>query len=100
MQILPYIVLRAGGAIPIVFTQQLYLRPNPIPGDRKSLELCLEGECLLYYQPQLDLQTGSLAGVEVLLGWHSPELGWIPPDRFIPIAFINWIDLARRANGF
>jgi predicted signal transduction protein with EAL and GGDEF domain len=43
---------------------------------------------------------GSLAGVEVLLGRHSPELGWIPPDRFIPIAFINWIDLVRRANGF
>jgi len=44
------------------------------------------GKCLLYYQPQLDLQTGSLAGVEVLLRWNSPELGWIPPDRFIPIA--------------
>jgi EAL domain-containing protein (putative c-di-GMP-specific phosphodiesterase class I) len=72
----------------------------PYTGDRKPLELCLEGECLLYYQPQLDLQTGSLAGVEVLLRSHSPELGWIPPDRFIPIAFINWIDLARRANGF
>ncbi len=41
---------------------------------------------MLYYQPQLDLQTGSLAGVELLLRWHSPELGWIPPDRFIPIA--------------
>jgi len=31
------------------------------PGDRKSLELCLEGECLLYYQ--LSLQTSSFAGV-------------------------------------
>jgi len=66
--------------------QQQYLRPNPIPMHRKPLELCWEGECLLYYQPQLDLQTGSLAGVEVLLRSHSPELGWIPPDRFIPIA--------------
>jgi EAL domain-containing protein (putative c-di-GMP-specific phosphodiesterase class I) len=100
MQILPYIVLRTRGAIPIVFTQQKYLPRIQYPGDRKSLELCLQGECLLYYQPQLVLQTDSLAGVEVLLGWHSPELGWIPPDRFIPIAFTNWIDLARRANGF
>ncbi|WP_445305562.1 EAL domain-containing protein [Microcoleus sp. herbarium2] len=48
---------------------------------------------MLYYQPQLDLQTGRLAGVEVLLRWHSPELGWIPSDRFTPIAFINCIDL-------
>ena len=29
------------------------------------------------------LQTGSLAGVEVLLRSHSPELGWIPPEQFI-----------------
>lgn len=35
MQILPYIVLRVRGAIPIVFTQQQYLRPNPIP--RRSI---------------------------------------------------------------
>ncbi|WP_445243360.1 hypothetical protein [Microcoleus sp. AR_TQ3_B6] len=46
------------------------------------------------------MQTGSLAAVEVLPGWHSPELGWIPPDRFISIAFINWIDLVPRAKGF
>jgi len=43
---------------------------------------------------------GSLAGVEVLLRWHSPEVGWIPPDRFIPIAFINWIDLAIEGMDF
>ena len=41
-----------------------------------------------------------VAGVEVLLRSHSPELGWIPPDRFILIAFIKWIDLALRAKGF
>ena len=35
IQILPYIVLRAEGAIPIIFTQQQYLRPNPIP--RRSI---------------------------------------------------------------
>ena len=55
---------------------------------------------MLYYQAQLDLQTGSLAGVEVPLGWPSPELGWIPPDRFIPIVFINRIDLALGGMDF
>ncbi|MGC9385484.1 MAG: EAL domain-containing protein [Hydrogenovibrio sp.] len=42
-------------------------------------------EFSLVYQPQLNLHTGRLDTVEVLLRWHNPKLGTIPPDRFIPI---------------
>ncbi|MEG4817914.1 hypothetical protein [Microcoleus sp. K5-D4] len=56
------------------------------PGDRKSLELPLEGECWLYDQPQLDWQICSLAGVKVIVGGHSPELAWVHGHRYIPIA--------------
>lgn len=41
---------------------------------------------LLHYQPQIDLEDGLLHGAEVLLRWHDPELGWIPPSEFVPIA--------------
>jgi diguanylate cyclase (GGDEF)-like protein len=43
-------------------------------------------EFQLYYQPKMDLSTGTIVGVEALLRWHHEERGWIPPDKFIPVA--------------
>jgi len=43
-------------------------------------------ELSLCYQPQLELTTGRVIGVEALLRWQNPELGAIPPGTFIPLA--------------
>lgn len=40
----------------------------------------------LVYQPQCDLTTNTIRGMETLLRWEHPDLGPIPPDDFIPIA--------------
>jgi|GEM_PF-726716 len=40
----------------------------------------------LYYQPQIELQTGKIVGLEALIRWNHPEKGTIPPSKFIPIA--------------
>lgn len=43
-------------------------------------------EFVLFYQPQIDLRTGKVVGVEALVRWMHPERGLIPPDEFIPVA--------------
>lgn len=43
-------------------------------------------QLFLNYQPQVDLKTGKIVGAEVLLRWQHPQLGFVSPAKFIPIA--------------
>ncbi|MFM2061549.1 MAG: hypothetical protein RLZZ507_1219 [Cyanobacteriota bacterium] len=43
-------------------------------------------ELLLHYQPQIDLKTGQITGMEALLRWHHPDMGLVSPAQFIPLA--------------
>jgi diguanylate cyclase (GGDEF)-like protein/PAS domain S-box-containing protein len=46
----------------------------------------MENRLALYYQPQVNLKTGQLAGAEALCRWYEPDWGWISPGEFIPLA--------------
>jgi len=50
---------------------------------RRAIEL---EQLTLYYQPQIDLQSGSLLGVEALVRWQHPDRGLISPLNFISLA--------------
>ncbi|WP_246320953.1 bifunctional diguanylate cyclase/phosphodiesterase [Paenibacillus germinis] len=52
-------------------------------GLRKGLE---RGEFKVYYQPQIDVISGKVIGVEALIRWQHPEWGNISPEEFIPLA--------------
>jgi len=68
------------------YDKELTLRANK----RRLLEVALrkakqKGELEVYYQPQIDMPLNILVGAEALLRWNHPELGLVPPDKFIPI---------------
>lgn len=50
------------------------------------LQALANEEFKLVYQPQVDLKTGKIVGVETLLRWEHPELGMVSPAKFIPVA--------------
>lgn len=63
---------------------------------RRAME---QGLFQLYYQPQISLIDGRLVGAEALIRWRDPQIGYVPPGTFIPLAeesgFIinvgNWV---------
>jgi diguanylate cyclase (GGDEF)-like protein/PAS domain S-box-containing protein len=64
---------------------------NATVGARMNLERRLrralrDGEFLLHYQPQVDMATRQIVGIEALVRWRDPEQGLVSPASFIPVA--------------
>ena len=71
----------------IVYTSSM----NEKSYEKLTLEKALRkalanNELILHYQPQIELCTGRIIGMEALIRWNHPELGLIAPDQFIPLA--------------
>ncbi len=64
---------------------------NASAGARLNLERRLrralrDNEFLLHYQPQVDIVSGQIVGIEALVRWRDPEVGLVLPSAFIPVA--------------
>jgi diguanylate cyclase (GGDEF)-like protein len=82
-----YKAKRAGGGVFQYYTKEMNLEAH----EHIKLEAALRkgitnNELVLYYQPKLNLNDGSMMGVEALIRWESPEHGMISPVKFIPLA--------------
>jgi diguanylate cyclase (GGDEF)-like protein len=60
--------------------------PSRLSLERDLREAIDNGELMLYYQPQVDLATRQILGVEALVRWPHPVRGMISPAEFIPVA--------------
>ncbi len=82
-----YKAKRDGGGIYHYYTPEMDSAAN----EHMKLEAALRKgiqneEFVLYFQPQLDLRDGKIKRVEALIRWESPELGFVNPGNFIPLA--------------
>jgi EAL domain-containing protein (putative c-di-GMP-specific phosphodiesterase class I) len=77
------------------FTKELYAYAEERLQLDKDLHMALESaQFSLVYQPQMEIDTGRVTGLEALIRWHHPERGFIPPVKFIPVAESNGLILA------
>lgn len=64
---------------------------NQAAAERLQLERALRQalerqEFRLHFQPQIDIASGQVVAIEALIRWQNPQIGLVPPDKFIPLA--------------
>jgi diguanylate cyclase (GGDEF)-like protein len=74
-------------------TRYAFYAPGSNPNSRERLGLVTDlkeaveqGGLIVYYQPQVDLRTNTVSGVEALVRWQHPQHGLLGADRFVAIA--------------
>ncbi|MEZ2347758.1 putative bifunctional diguanylate cyclase/phosphodiesterase [Terriglobus sp. RCC_193] len=82
-----YCAKREGGARVVVFVPEMYTNMLRAIEDRKELKRAIEEEeFVLWYQPLVDMQDGSIYGSEALIRWQHPIKGLLGPYTFIRLA--------------
>ncbi|HEU5361118.1 MAG TPA: EAL domain-containing protein [Candidatus Deferrimicrobiaceae bacterium] len=70
-----------------VFSEEMSIAVQERAKMEKGLRTAIErNEFRVFYQPEIDLETGLIVGAEALVRWNTSDDGMIPPMKFIPIA--------------
>ena len=79
---------RRGGTSGVLFhTEQMNRDGERRRGTERDLRRAIEGdEIFMRYQPQVEIETGRIVGLEALVRWNRPGVGEISPGDFIPVA--------------
>ena len=82
-----YLAKEQGRNKSCFYTAEMQARSTRMLLLENALRRALDrGELQLHYQPQWSLLDGRVVGAEALLRWKHPDLGWVSPAEFIPIA--------------
>ena len=82
-----YAAKEHGGGRAELFDPDALERTADVLATEQALRLALQnGEMCLHYQPEFDLATNRIIGVEALVRWKHPVRGLVPPGQFIPVA--------------
>jgi EAL domain-containing protein (putative c-di-GMP-specific phosphodiesterase class I) len=77
---------KAGGERILFYTETMTANVAEKLALENKLRRALErGEFVLHYQPKVDMDLKTVRGVEALIRWRSPELGLVPPAKFVPL---------------
>lgn len=77
----------AGRACYRVFSEDMREEANRKLEMENAIRQALSGnEFQMHYQPQVDLRSGRVVGVEALIRWRHPQRGWVMPGDFIGVA--------------
>jgi len=82
-----YQAKEAGKSRYIIYDKSMHASFNERMNIEKHLRSAVDNEEFeLHYQPQVDIHSGEITGVEALIRWNSPVLGFVSPLSFIRIA--------------
>lgn len=82
-----YYVKQAGGnSYRLFHSDMMEALKKKVTLEKELREAIKNDELELFYQPQLNIVTGELTGLEALVRWRHPSIGLVPPNDFIPLA--------------
>ena len=81
-----YVAKRSGNGYALYSLDQEHTNRGDLSLKSELREAIQSDQLCLFYQPQIDHRSNSVVGLEAQLRWNHPQRGFLPPEKFIPLA--------------